>query len=64
MEGEKIIMDFKTIVSQYTFGYGIRRSSSLRLKSLLLSYMSVESLVVIFLENYGERENPKDFCNL
>jgi hypothetical protein len=54
MEGEKIIMDLKIVVNQRTFGYGIKGNSSLRLSSLLLSYMVVKFGVVASLENRGE----------
>jgi hypothetical protein len=55
MEGGKLIMGLKTIVNQQTFGYGIRKNSSLRLSSLLLFYMDVKFGDVVSLENHGER---------
>jgi hypothetical protein len=51
MEGGKLIMDLKTIVNQWTFDFGIRRNSSLRLLSLMLSYMVVKFGVATSLEN-------------
>jgi hypothetical protein len=55
MEGGNLIMDLKTIVNQWTFGFGIRRNSSLRLSSLMLSYMVVKFGAATSLENHGER---------
>jgi hypothetical protein len=55
MEGGKIIMGFKTVISQQTFGYGIRRNSSLRPFLLMLSYMVVNFRAIMSLDNRGER---------
>jgi hypothetical protein len=50
-----LIMGLKTIVNQLMFGVGIRRNSSLRLLLHLLSFMDVNSRVVVSLVNRGER---------
>jgi hypothetical protein len=42
MKGGKVIMGLKTIVNQHTFGYGIRKNSSMRISTLLLFYMDVK----------------------
>jgi len=55
MEGENIIMGLKTIVNQWTFGFGIKKNSYFILSSLWSSYMYVNFGVAISLENPGER---------
>jgi len=55
MEGGKLVMGLKTIVNQWTFGYGIRKNSSLRFLSLLSFYMDVKFEDAVSLENIGER---------
>jgi len=54
MKGRNLIMDLKTIISQGTFDYEIRIKSSLRLLSLILSYMVVKSRVATSLDNHVE----------
>jgi hypothetical protein len=55
MEGGNIIMGLKTIVNQWTFGFGIRKHVSFTLSSLYFSYMDVNFGDVVSLENLGER---------
>jgi hypothetical protein len=55
MEGGNLIMGLKTIVNYWTFGYGIRKNSSLRLSLLMLFYMDVKFGDALYLENHGER---------
>jgi hypothetical protein len=65
MEGGKLILTLQTIVNQWTFGYGIKINSSLRLLSFLLSYMVVKFGSPRSLENSGkDRGNLKVFYNL
>jgi hypothetical protein len=54
MEGRKIIMGLKIIVNYHTFGYGIRKRSSLRLLSLPLSCIVLKFGDAISLENPQE----------
>jgi len=55
MEGGKLILILKIVVNWQTFGYAIRKISSLRLLSLLLSYIDVNLGDAISLMNLGER---------
>ena len=64
MEGGKLIMGSKTIVNQQNFGFGIKKNSSFTLSSLHLPYMDVNFWVAVYLENPGERTDPKEFYNL
>jgi hypothetical protein len=53
--GGKLIMSLKTIVSQSIFVFGVKKGSSLRLSSPLLSYTDVKFGVAVYLESHGER---------
>jgi hypothetical protein len=55
MPGGMHVIDLKTIVNQWTLGFGIRRNSSLRFFSLMLSYTVVNFGAATYLENRGER---------
>jgi hypothetical protein len=55
MDGGKIIMSLKTIVNLQNLGRGIRKNSSVRLSSLLLSYMDLNFRDAISLDNCGQR---------
>ena len=53
MEGEMIVVVFRTIVIQHIYSSGKKISSSLILFPLLLSYMDAKLWVAIPLENCG-----------
>jgi len=58
VESGKLILAFKRIANQQTFGYETKRNSSLRLSSLMLSYMVVTFKAVAFIvENHGGRSS-------
>lgn len=50
-------MGLKTIISQEIFGFGIKRSFSLRLSSHLLFYMDVKFGVEVYPKSHGGRLN-------
>jgi hypothetical protein len=55
MEGGKTVLVSKIVIDQQTYGCGKERNYSLRLSSLLLSYMNVNFGVARSIENHGRR---------